>query len=68
MASKYIKCCICGKVVEEMNAHNAEPYKKGLCCSECNSKVVLPARMNLMYKNKGDKNFKNYSKNFRGKK
>lgn len=52
MAVRYIKCCICGKLIEDITSHNAEPYKQGRCCSECNSKVVIPARTNLLYKGK----------------
>ena len=48
------KCCICGKVFEG-EGNNAEPYKKGKCCDECNANVVIPARMNLFYKNGGKK-------------
>lgn len=57
MATKFIKCCICGKVIEDITSHNAEPYKQGRCCSECNSKVVLPARMNLRLK-EGNRRYK----------
>lgn len=29
--------------------HNAEPAQKGLCCDECNSLVVIPMRMGIMF-------------------
>lgn len=48
---KVIRCAICGKLVDGYG-HNAEPVKKGLCCSECNQKLVIPARLNLGYKRK----------------
>ena len=37
-------CCICG---EEYTGYgnNAEPYKEGYCCDECNKKFVIPARL-----------------------
>lgn len=46
---KFVKCCICGRLVEGAG-NNAEPYKKGMCCNECNIKVVIPARQNQMLK------------------
>ena len=38
-------CCICG---EEYTGYgnNAEPYKEGYCCDECNKKFVIPSRLN----------------------
>ena len=41
-------CCICGEEYEGYG-NNAEPYKEGRCCDECNKKFVIPdrtARMN----------------------
>ena len=37
-------CCICG---EEYTGYgnNAEPYKEGYCCDECNRKFVIPSRL-----------------------
>lgn len=38
-------CCICGK---EISSHGNNPYpirQGGVCCDECYSKVVIPARM-----------------------
>lgn len=43
-------CCICGKV---MNEYGNNPYpvkEKGCCCDECNMKVVIPARVEMMIK------------------
>ena len=48
-----MKCCICGKEIElkvyEIGSyeqgHNAAPVKEGKCCSECNTLVVIPARL-----------------------
>lgn len=34
-----IKCDICGKEFEG-EGHNAEPIKKGICCDDCNHKVI----------------------------
>lgn len=34
-----IKCDICGKEFEG-EGHNAEPIKKGVCCDDCNNKVI----------------------------
>lgn len=40
-------CCICG---EEYTGYgnNAEPYKEGRCCDECNRKFVIPSRLNKL--------------------
>ena len=32
-------CCICGKVIGGFG-NNARPLKKGICCDECNAKVI----------------------------
>jgi len=37
------RCCICGKTFIEY-ANNASPIKNGICCNDCNSKFVIPAR------------------------
>ena len=33
------KCAICGKEFEGQG-HNAEPIKTGICCDDCNHKVI----------------------------
>lgn len=38
------KCVICGKEFEGYG-NNAQPVKDGLCCDDCNTKVVIPARL-----------------------
>lgn len=38
------KCVICGKEFEGYG-NNAQPVKDGLCCDECNMKVVIPERL-----------------------
>lgn len=45
------KCCICGRIIES-HGHNAEPYKRGVCCGQCNANIVIPARMNKLLKNR----------------
>jgi hypothetical protein len=37
-------CCICKKKYIGWG-NNAQPVKKGLCCDECNFKVIVPARI-----------------------
>ena len=34
------KCVLCGKEFSGYG-NNAEPLKKGVCCDECNQKVIL---------------------------
>lgn len=38
------KCSICGKEYTGWG-NNARPVNNGRCCDECNTKVVIPARM-----------------------
>lgn len=38
------KCCICNEPYEGYG-NNAQPVKSGICCSECNLTVVIPARI-----------------------
>lgn len=42
-------CCICGEPLDDKYGNNPEPYmsaENGRCCSSCNLKFVLPARLN----------------------
>ena len=37
-------CCLCGKRFKGYG-NNPDPVKKeGLCCDECNEKIVIPVR------------------------
>lgn len=48
-----MKCCICGKTIEDKWGNNPYPVKnEGRCCSECNWNVVIPARLEKIYKEK----------------
>ena len=40
----YNRCCICGRVFYGYG-NNAEPFRKGRCCEECNWIYVVPARI-----------------------
>jgi hypothetical protein len=54
-----MKCSICESEIEvQLNndgevlsggGNNAEPVNEGRCCNDCNMKVVVPARMSLMF-------------------
>lgn len=47
-----IKCCICGKEIEGYG-NNPYPIKQdGLCCDSCNINIVIPARINEIYRKK----------------
>ena len=37
-------CVICGKEFEGYG-NNAQPVKDGVCCDECNTSIVIPARL-----------------------
>lgn len=39
------KCCICGREIEGMGNNPYPIWKKGTCCDQCNSTVVLPERL-----------------------
>lgn len=44
-----MKCCICGKEFEGYG-NNPYPVKYGgRCCDECNTKIVIPARMSGLF-------------------
>jgi hypothetical protein len=44
-------CCFCGNKFDTKEANNAEPViKNGECCGECNTKYVIPARIELAMK------------------
>ena len=44
-----MKCVICGKEIKGYG-NNAEPVKNGKCCGECNMKIVVPKRIELIKK------------------
>lgn len=48
-----MKCSIChGPILPEPHGwaggHQAAPINDGRCCSECNSQIVIPARIAIM--------------------
>ena len=47
MAEKNKKCCLCDKTITGFG-NNAEPLKKGICCNNCNTKVIM-YRIYTMY-------------------
>ena len=46
-------CCICGEEYKGYG-NNAEPYKKGRCCDQCNRKFVIPSRLNKLRNSKNE--------------
>lgn len=50
-------CCICNKEFTGFG-NNAQPYKEGICCNECNSKYVIPKRLEIANQDKLDKDTK----------
>ena len=46
-------CCICGKEYTNYG-NNAEPYKQGRCCDDCNLKFVIPDRLNRLRNTKNE--------------
>ena len=45
---KETKCCICDCLLEG-EGNNAAPYKKGICCNNCNDRLVIPFRSLLVF-------------------
>ena len=47
-------CSICQGDIDAqgtwLRGHNAEPINSGRCCSDCNSTVVIPARLVAIYR------------------
>lgn len=43
-------CCICHKRVHGFG-HNPAPVATGRCCDTCNTCVVIPARIALLFPN-----------------
>jgi|TARA_R100001086_G_scaffold183675_1_gene102476 hypothetical protein len=39
------RCCLCRSSLNGEYGHNALPVKKGRCCDECNSYIVIPKRI-----------------------
>jgi hypothetical protein len=53
VSKKLLRCSICQLPIEPepggwVGGNNAAPINDGRCCNDCNARVVLPARMNLM--------------------
>lgn len=48
------KCKICKGKIEIINGyrdgHNAQPVTKGRCCADCNSTIVMKARISTIEK------------------
>ena len=43
-----MNCSICNNEIDDGFGHNAEPVNNGRCCNDCNSAVVIPARIKEM--------------------
>ncbi len=41
-------CSICDNKIDDKFGNNAEPVNDGRCCNDCNSTVVIPARIKEM--------------------
>ena len=49
-----MKCSICFNDIEVQpsgwnQGNNAQPVNSGRCCNVCDSSVVIPARLRIMY-------------------
>lgn len=44
-----MKCSICKEECDCPYGHNALPVKKGRCCSICNDRCVIPARIRIAF-------------------
>ena len=69
------KCCICGGELSLMQSHNPYPVrpeshfgeKENRCCSDCNDKIVFPARMYLFSYRDNTRKYKNPMNKLRAK-
>ena len=43
-----INCSICNNEINDRFGNNAQPVNNGRCCNDCNSTVVIPARIKEM--------------------
>ena len=43
-----MNCSICNNKINDEFGNNAEPINNGRCCNDCNSTVVIPARIKEM--------------------
>ena len=43
-----MNCSICNNEINDKFGNNAEPVNDGRCCNDCNSTVVIPARIKEM--------------------
>ena len=52
MPTEFETCCICGKPFRENEwGNNPYPVKEhGMCCDKCNTDVVIPKRIENLYK------------------
>ena len=47
-----MNCSICKNTINDKYGNNAEPVNNGRCCNDCNSTVVIPARIKEMLNDK----------------
>ena len=46
-----MKCCFCGKRIEDFECNNPSPVNNdedAVCCNKCNNKIVVPRRLKLL--------------------
>lgn len=56
MAKKAIRCCICSKIMWDIESNNPWPVRpyssigedENRCCRACNNEIVLPIRLGLI--------------------
>ena len=58
MERRMFRCCLCGKI---FTGFGNNPWPISLdpndrCCDECNMNKVIPARLELMFRNKLENN------------
>ena len=44
------RCCICGKFFTGFGNNPMPVRKSGECCTDCNYEIVIPARIDNIYK------------------
>ena len=55
-----MKCLNCEIPLNHTNSHNGRPIWEGKVCAMCNDIYVIPARIQMMFKQRTLKDFENF--------
>jgi hypothetical protein len=49
-----MKCVLCGKIIFGWGNNPSPLATKGECCEMCNTTLVIPARIDMMFRRRDD--------------